>query len=735
MEQLMSDSSLAEAREVLCDRFLADPQVTSNPRSNRCWLECFQQRGDYLVLGTPSGDWIAAAADEQRLWNLRELLTAFIGPSYGLSITLNSADLPDALIELPTIAPAVVNFRGDRRFDGQIARAVQQICELVQESQLPSLSLGETLPSALRNFFMAVRVGNRSEAEETLETLRDVYHLSNSNVDNLRIQMLAEWHCWREIVGLPRLEEVTASPRPPLVGRSVLRAFYEERLVPHETDGKFDVARDVFQREVLPKLGCLTDTRISRTDPFTLNVFAYAAVVANNKRQLNEILAEAQNAGLDIKSLEAIAKLADPSASIDETPTTGDIQEAVLLYEQGDVDAALNIVDLLPVSREKTTLLLDCAYAVQSLEIVHKALSSVEELDPREATNLRNHPKWKRLLAELNLLATTSSASVPLNWKEWFERLAQESNESLIQVASQGSEEWPPTGLDPHRIATCLQTTWPAQAHYILRCSIPHLWRFLQRFDDFPNRLHAPVYTSLFDFLAYENNGNRSDLFVLAEVLHTRLETGINSSDYVDAIHLLTEVWTTVSSPERIEWWLEVLEVLADEPCGNQQERETLLWSWPNITRRTLLRLSTADLEVLESVCRQLNCESAFQAVHQSIGESEEDVPNETDIWQRLAGKAIGVYTLTVTAAHRFRDFLSNACPDCTVVLNHDMVSTGALESMARSCDLVVVVKRSAQHAATDGIARIRRGLPTIHPVGKGTASMLRSLKEYLGSE
>ena len=96
-----------------------------------------------------------------------------------------------------------------------------------------------------------------------------------------------------------------------------------------------------------------------------------------------------------------------------------------------------------------------------------------------------------------------------------------------------------------------------------------------------------------------------------------------------------------------------------------------------------------------------------------------------------------GAETLTVESSPeaRFRwtkAALEKLFPGCKVVVNSDLVATERLAALARSADLFVFAWKSSSHQAFYCVKdAITNGEPIWVP-GKGTASILRAVLDYL---
>ena len=69
------------------------------------------------------------------------------------------------------------------------------------------------------------------------------------------------------------------------------------------------------------------------------------------------------------------------------------------------------------------------------------------------------------------------------------------------------------------------------------------------------------------------------------------------------------------------------------------------------------------------------------------------------------------------------------------VDLSHDKGGSDRLQQWVRNDDLVVIVTASAKHAATGFIEGHRQKLPLLLVNSKGSASLVRSIQQYLTQE
>jgi hypothetical protein len=75
------------------------------------------------------------------------------------------------------------------------------------------------------------------------------------------------------------------------------------------------------------------------------------------------------------------------------------------------------------------------------------------------------------------------------------------------------------------------------------------------------------------------------------------------------------------------------------------------------------------------------------------------------------------------------------ALSSCSITLNHHYAGTEALENLAKSSDLMIVITSAAKHAATECI-RVNRGdKPIIYIHSTGVSTFLRSVEAFLSQQ
>jgi hypothetical protein len=709
---------------------------------NGLLLDSFCQRGSFLVFLAPGPGGLIGrglGCTPRAVLELREQLLAFVGPSFAVfDGALNELDPANPLTALlgPFHRQALV-FRQPPGAASlpPLLDTLRRWAALRERAPGPSTEPSVVERGSWSDFQMALRALNRPEAERQLAALARSQDLSDTNLLFLRVEMVTAFHAWREVLGLPDLERLVQQRRPLAVTEALLRAFYQAHVARYDAAGRPDLALDAFRAEVLPLAGTLLTTRAGLRHADVRRLFMYWAVHGGNAALRDHLLAESRDEG-ERTALRAVAALLETPAPQVPSPSP---EQAGLAYESGDVDTAFTLLLSLPASFERAVLLLDCADALRTLQACDVALQAVENLPAHECQRLMRVPRLRRTHAGLlDLIAEpTQPAPPPLpgSWPEWFDRLQQPEGLDLEAIARQAVLEWHPEDLDGPAVARLVgELTRPRQPGplRVLRAALPWFIAFLQRAPESAGNRLLPLYQAVLTLLLVGHDQRPAALSLIHELVHLRLEQGFDdAAEYKLLIDDLTEVWRSVESIRHLGWLLDLAGLVAEYPDRSPPAREQLVRLFTCLRPAMLGGLAAVEWEVLARVCGRLGLQSEYDACRVQVPAEEESDEEKSEPWARLDGLRVGIYSLEKPSARRAAEVIQEHCQGCAVVLNHDLVATGPLREMARSCDVLVMVVRAAQHAATTAIISERGDRPLLRPEGKGASSILRKLLEH----
>ena len=695
-------------------------------------------------------NWYAVAATERDLRDLSEDLTAFIGPTWstfrGERASLDTAD-PTEL--------AVQEFTNGRvfRFSGN-TKKIWESLELMRHvwEKRKTRGIEDYRPSGrvLRDFYMALQASNRESAENALQYLQDRHGYDAINISFLKVQMLAQLDCWGELLASPSIADILQIRRPLAVTQALITALYRQELTKYEEQLDATGAQDYFRREVLPRYGSLFSARAGMRDPQVVKSFMLFAVSAEppSPELRDELITQPNLEEADRIYLQHLANLlASPPASSSQDI----LQQAIELFWKGDHDRAFRLAVEAPASLQRTQILLYCAFELQNLASEQVAMSAFNELSPKDQESLQATRSTSRLLESLrgeDLTATHVSETatsnlvglVPENWLMWLTRLFAEPTWSrAMDVARQGAGEWDLHSLvdQPNGFNQLVEQLnfYPPAAEATLHNCLPFFLEFFRKDDEYPRRQCTEVYKVLTDVLTISTHGGDDDLLLFNELVLARLSLGIETPEYIDLLTNAEDLWERYASPSKVDWILDLLDSLVIYPSPAEGKRSKLLIFAANKFTQFARRIEPAQWNFLALLVRDLHQESLLPLIEEYRVAAEETESVAVDVLTLLAGKSITIYTLTEAVAQRVKSIIQSICSNTVVHLCHDKVGSERLRQLARNSDYFIMATASAKHAATGFIEANRpENLPLLRPSGKGSASMLRTLRSYLGA-
>ena len=712
------------------------------------WLYDIGQRESRpVILPRATGGhtiWYAIPRRSQDVEILREDLQAFIGPSYtdyvGQAARLDDGDDLESAVRSFSPLPIFRFTVTDPSNNASVREAIRLMHRLWSDRPHREHRSLWTTEALLRKLDVALIGGDQVEAERQIQEIERLGRLNAKNLVFLRIRVLFEGQRWDELLRLPELLTMLDTRCPQAVIEAVIGAVYHNHLWRHETEGDPQAALRTFRCEVLPRWSSLFRTRASMSSPEALKSFMlFAADCQPPRTQLRDaIVADPALRDEDRPYLEQLARLVPQAPK----PAIDPMQRARNALMDGDYDLALPSLLEAPASVEQVILLIQAAEGIGTLEASRIAVEAAGTLDPKEFARLDSRPihaaAWERLS---QIVDTADVASVPSDWLAWIERLNEHGpwSEARMQ-AERGAEEWSPHDLaaDPERVAALADAVMDESKRLetgsaLFDHALPHLVGNLTRDGALLPRF-KDLLLALVMVISDEARVSTYDLGMVFELLRSLIRIGPSSATYQEYLSVYRELWDRFHSAQQVDWVLDVLDDLIDAPVASEADRFALvnhvLIRMASITRR----LSPDQRFLLQQICRDLDLSDAFDRLpwpeHDTAESEAAAVTYPRDL---LAGKTIGIYTLTCQPARRLRDLLQDRFDDVSVKINHDTKATDALGALARGADVMIMVTWSATHAATRCITSRRdKEKPLLMPRGKYFPRLKESVYEYL---
>lgn len=748
MSEPRDTDSAAEARALLQNFYAGtdanridyarafDPDTDSDGyrRIQRWAAPLAEDQPGVLVCNTPAGAvWYGVARSERDLRRLAEELIAFVGPSVS-DVTRDRAQLGgDDPIEAAVAAYSgghAIRFRGD---DEGVAASVDRLFQ-VRSRRQTRVPVSTSSPGlVLRRFHMALVAGLPDEAEGALRELSERALLTPLNLHFLRVQKLAAFARWSDIVGnkpLVPLDHLLAVRRPRAVTEAIIQAVYHQVLNAHE--GAPEAFVEAFRSTVEPQFSGLFTAPTGLHSTEALRSFMALAATTGDPGLRDRVSDSARDAGVEDALLGALAALVEGVS--DNTRTIEAAEEAA---QRGDYGLAFEIAGDLGASVRAARVLLRCAYEVQSTEIEAAAVEAVGGLSDADRSALFASRLAREAYEEISGRGEGDheAGTVPTSWAEWLGAVLDGSlsHARAVSLAASGSHEWTVEGLmkdgEEEALSDALLDAATAGAAWgTVQPVVPHLIGSFQRDPHYPRPELSGLYRSLLQCIAATDAPGDADLGAFTDLGDAVLRGPVDAAEYRVLVDDGVRLWERSESARRLDWLLDTLELLAVHSVPDEAARLRFLAVAVDAFRRYRDRASDDQLDLLASLALETgNPDVADDLIPHPVEE------RSVDPYAALAGHRIAIYTLNERAASRVQDYLAERCPSAQVDLAHDTVCTDHLIALSRAADLFVVATSSATHAATDCISQHYEGHP-IYPVGKGSASILASLRNWAAS-
>lgn len=696
-------------------------------------------------------NWYGITFSEQQFRGLREELTAFVGSTWstfrGQRATLNLSD-PVELAVWELTQGNAFKFQGRRNTEGnskEVQNALSRMIKVLDRKTSSSYEAPRATGRVLRDFYTALRVGDRTAAEKEIQYLRNQNRLDTLNLLFLRVQMLAELQAWNGVLRLPELPDLLQVRRPPAVTQAIIQAVYQTELSRYERTNATRSAVAYFQEAILPEYGVLYTNRAGSRNPEVIKSLMLLAVGGepSNPTLRDELLTVPGLSEADQVYLQSLAKILPPTPPILPSAAIDPLEEALQSKESGNYDRVVTLLQDHPVNYQTVRLLLEAAYELQTLESERIALQAFDQLSSEDQSAIQSSRQNRTFLASLTGSPQHSGESiaelVPTNWLEWLSILDQNPEwDRAPHTARQGAQEWNVTDLlEPGAIAQflSLQEAVAAKAQEPLQNAFPHLLSSFQNDQNFPRREFLPLYIAILDTLVFgivPTGAGDQHFTLFNELVNILLMLGINAKQYDTLVDYALELWQYYQAPSTIDWGLDLLNVFVVHPCHNRNLRSQLIFKIAETLRGVTNRNDEAQWSIFHSLAKDLRLEASFSDLDGGRDSAQAATQGEQNVFQKLKNKAILIYTLTEPVAQRVESFLKEVCEGITVHLSHDKGGNDRLRQWVRNDDLVVIVTASAKHAATGFIEDNRQDLPLLRVNSKGSASMLREIRSHL---
>ena len=705
------------------------------------WLQkCPLPRRHPLVLpmrrkNDPDPGWICIAFSEMQCEELREHLNAFVGTAgcdfEGLRSALPPSD------KIASIAREWAG--GNRIFDFKSLAAVHReglrerlermlrVWTLRPETDQGSLRTTEAM---LREFELSLVNGDESSAISWWEEIRAGGRLNAENLLFLKMQIPAAFGRWNDIDLDPNMALLAAAHRPRRTSAILIEAMWHTALKRKMEEFDVDGALAVMRERLQGPLRGLFRSPAGISRPYLLLTFLIAAAAdAPPRHAVIKALIERLPEGSPER--EFAGKIV---AAISPAPIRIALDDALMqaraARDRDDFLGAWLLLKPLGHSDTRCRLLLECAaehWEEDTAIIITEAMVALS--DEERASVLASKQRlqtWETISA-----STGKSAPAPSDWETWLHEV--ESNptwDNAVSFTRDASAHWPVEAYlsSPSKISALagqLTRERDPKAAEVVRLCLPHIAGYF--LNNGPQAAFRVIYLDLLLSLALDDRFGGED-WGLAETLGSAImETGPSNADYEHLLSSLTTIWEERGNPRRIDWALDLLDLLTAAPSPDPGARDAFFEAVFATIQKHTRRLDPAQRSLLKLLCSDLE-----RAIPSFLPEFEG--PADEIATNALAGKMVAIYTLGESSGKRASDLIGMIYQDADIRVNHDHVGTEQLRYLARHADYFLMVTRSAKHAATNFIKdeRPKDKRPVDYPSGKGSSSIISALRKAL---
>jgi hypothetical protein len=644
----------------------------------------------------------------------------YLGPFRRLPTTAGD---PMAAAMAQRFGGPVVRFAGrDRTAMRAMATRLEQFRALLARRPTISRTMVRPLGALRAEFDRAILVRDELEATRLLEALRATGRLNEENLRYLDVRVKAGLGYWPQIARdhwlLAMLSDLAL---PPQVLVDLIEALYRTYVEPLETGGDLSAMLEAFREHVAARYPRLFASRRGVRTRRVLKAFVLLerlqptpdpVLLADLIRQLPE----ADRAAPWVQAAGSVA----PRAKAVEL-------QAEEAFDDGQFDRAFELFLATPASRKSIGRLLTCALTIGTPDARQRLAGFIEAANRSVVAEL---PEAVRQRIDALDVAAQEPPETAEGWLGWSRRLQHGVDLAASEVdVLANAPTWDVTPYSSEarsRELMDILSNLDGPAAEVVKRSLGSIFAAFFPEGDEVTPGTRPIAQAMLLLIAMDDALSAADLALLSQLTARLLSAGLSAHEYLGMVRDLAEVQGRMASYVHLSWSLDLCEALAIAPCPSvegQEARTRLFSAVLGQCHAFAHRLDAGDLLVIEYLANDFGVDPA--ALTGLKRQSSEEPAGA-----RLEGKTIGIYTLAESAGVRAKQALEAMFPGCTVELNSDLVCTERLTSLAKAADLFVFAWKSSSHQAFYCVKDSMRNSEPVWASGKGTASILRAVRE-----
>lgn len=659
---------------------------------------------------------------------LREELVAQVGVSYtdyeGQFVELDPNDVGDARAAAVAGTNEVVRIELLRPIGQPVVEAAfrRWLAAWPTRPWNPT-RLPQPLAELLARFQLAIRATNRTEAEVYLGRIRESGELEIINLVYLELEFGDAFEGPDAVLSHPQLPHVLQVRRPARVSDLIARAIDRVHL-------RFDETPSL--DEVIGRFAALSVQ-------FRSLLVSTSEVRSTSGLLLVALSSIARGESIDLRigfdgPLDGLTRLAveqaGPPLPLDSeaVPVPAPAPSFADLLDRGAYDEVLRSAAVVEPSATVVEAALRAAQWLDSVAAAQQALAVLSAAPEDVQRRFEDNRVLSTLIESLRLLCLDGVQEGIGDWIALLREVAKRAESAdVTEAAKHGALEWTtaPVAGDPQFSATLAQKITEASEQNTTAFGriVPYLIEWLDRVHIDDRRHLGEVSEALIAHFAFRDQ-SRAGLDMLGSYAADALAAGLSTDQYRFCLDCISVRWGESVAPSAAVWAGDMLETLLDQPCPDPSSRLTVAADLVRRLAPYIDRIDTGVLESIRDLARVLQLDQELPAPAIGVPTRERSA---------LTNRRIGLYSLTPGALTRAKAALEERYEGVSVETRSDHVASDGLRHLARNADVMVVAWRSAAHAATDCISANRPSeMPTLRPAGKGSASILAAVDEWV---
>lgn len=603
---------------------------------------------------------------------------------------------------------------------GDLAAFVQAL-ELMTSVRASAASLRRDVPDPIgylvRDFYLSLDQHDPKLSEGLLARIESSGVVGSENLRFLRVERLGRLGYWDELTRLPWFAELARARRPLRVTEHLLEAIWRSNF--DEAAIAADAGTAAAQFEVgavdsfAPVLAAV-DVPATAAGRRIAVLFAHRAGDAERVDRILAMAPDPERAFLDL--------LRGRGAVEPREEVRNDLDRARDLFEDGAYDAVVTIAETDPTPA-LVALAVRSAFELNDPRLAGRAVTLATGV---ERNALPAALGFGRMLTAVERLAENVCDS----WTNWLARVATDQRwPDATEVARELHSSW-------SRFESADASSGAAEALLLaaegvnareVRASLDLLCSLARRSTTAPSA--EPFVDAVLLVLAADENPSLAVRGAFFDLVLAVIDGGPTGQRYADVVATAQALWQRVRSRDTVGWLLDMLDLLASSATPDTGARGAFVAAAAQSLREFADTMLPEERQLFQSVAAECGVSAVLPPPAAAAELSRKDV------WARLTGKTVGLYSLLEDVGDRLEARLGGLVQGVRVEHNTDTVATESLRALAATADYLLVDTRHASHAATRAIDAARPRERQLYPSGGGLSSFVARLREALDAE